>query len=726
MRMRLFLLLAWILVPSLVLGEGDITIGSVYTSDDTFRFGQYNSLYEQGAHVNGSVKWRSEVVDRHWQLEARDLGLRNREVSFRLQAANSFDFSVGYSESAARGNDTGLTPYVGSAELRLPLSWQPAVNVPGFDLTQATRDFDQDIQRKQLNIVLGKRFNPGLAVSGTIEFMERVGTRLTGAAIYTNAANPQAVLIPEPVDQDTLRIEMEADLDFKDLALQATTTLVRFSNHEDLVTWQNPYQSGLGSSVDYPAGTGGIATEPDYDQTALSLNASWRLMPRIQFVLGGAVSRTEQDDDLPPYTVNPMLAVNQSRPLTSLDGRLETRHLNLFVLTRPFRRAALNFRYRYRARENTASRFAWNAVIGDGLDQPSSRFALFNRPLEKETDSYTLEASYRLPGGQRLKASYVFEESYRNFAAVEDTELDSWRFTLSSARQGPLQHRVQVRLDDHAGSTYEWSRPFFQMTAVELVSQVPDDQRWSNHPLLRQYHLANFEKVSIDWRTRWLPGKNWQLELTASSQEVEFDKSELGLTDAASHRAGANLSYSGGEKYQAWAWLAWDRSDRDQTGRDFSGGIEKPANRNVLPLPQGSDPTRDYTVGQDTAAISAGIGMSIRLSEKLSLGTEYMGLDTSEENNVRTFSARDLVGGDLPAIEHRLHRVEAKLDWQVRDSLTLSAQHTWYRYKENDYAWSNLGIGDIAKVLTGGQNPPNEVVNMFSIAVRYTPEGKWK
>ena len=172
MRMRLFLLLAWILVPSLVLGEGDITIGSVYTSDDTFRFGQYNSLYEQGAHVNGSVKWRSEVVDRHWQLEARDLGLRNREVSFRLQAANSFDFSVGYSESAARGNDTGLTPYVGSAELRLPLSWQPAVNVPGFDLTQATRDFDQDIQRKQLNIVLGKRFNPGLAVSGTIEFME--------------------------------------------------------------------------------------------------------------------------------------------------------------------------------------------------------------------------------------------------------------------------------------------------------------------------------------------------------------------------------------------------------------------------------------------------------------------------------------------------------------------------------------------------------------------------
>ena len=90
--------IAFTLMSCDVLGAGEVDVESIYISEDNFRFGQYSGLYEGGVHVNGGFNWHSDIDDRYLQLEAKDLGLRSREVSFRLQTVSSLDVSASYSE----------------------------------------------------------------------------------------------------------------------------------------------------------------------------------------------------------------------------------------------------------------------------------------------------------------------------------------------------------------------------------------------------------------------------------------------------------------------------------------------------------------------------------------------------------------------------------------------------------------------------------------------------
>ena len=579
-------------------------------------FSNYKGIDKDKIYINADLFWSAESDEALWQLEATDLGLDGRAVNFQWQSSNDVGFVASYKEVAQQGNSSGLTPYRGAENLVLPVSWVPGATTSGFDTSEMISGFDQDSLRRMLSISADKRYNRAFKLKAAVDFVERTGSRLTGAAIYSNAANPQAVLLPEPIDHSTLSADITAELDLGRLALTTSASMIQFRNDNDQLTWQNPFINGLGTRVDYPAGIGGLATEPEYDQYALSMSSSYRLRPDIQLVLTGAASRTEQDQTLADYSVNPLLSVVRQAPLSSLDGRLETSRLNFFVLTRPFARASLNFRYRFKARENTASRLAWNSVIGDATDQPDIRFSLFNRPLEKEVDIYALEGGYRLTGGQRIKVVYRMEDTYRNYASVKDTKLESWVMELRSPGTGEMQHRVSAQLDDHRGTTYEWSRSFFQTLTTSMINQTPDDQRWSNHPLLRQYHLANHEDVTIKWHTGWQPSPRWQLDLDARAKDVTFDKSELGLTDTRQQSVQLNVAYHN-KNYQAWGWASFDQDQREQTGRDFSGGIQKPANRMTAPLPQGSDPARNYDIDQDTVAVTLGFGMSLQFSDQI-------------------------------------------------------------------------------------------------------------
>jgi MtrB/PioB family decaheme-associated outer membrane protein len=687
-------------------------------SSDSFVFGKYNGLEEDKAYINADINWFESSEQKQWQVAAENLGLDGRNIRFTLQTDSLLSVSARYTEVALQENNTGLTPYLGSSYQVLPTTWLPAAMVPGFDNSMIGSELEQESLRKTLAVGLSKRVSDAVKLSASVALVEREGSRLTGASVFFDAANPQTVMLSEPVDHRTLKADISADFSLSKLQLTTTASMVEFSNSEDLISWQNPFVSGLGANVDYPAGIGGLSVEPDYDQQAYSISGSLDLFAGIRLIVSGAESRTEQEDALPAYTVNPLLAVTNPMPATSLDGRLETRHLNLFLLSRPMPRTTLNFKYRYRARENTASRNVWNSVFGDGSDQPPARLSLFNQPLEKESDSYEVEGGYRLQTGQRLNASYRYTETYRNYAAVEDTELDEWTLGLRSARTGPLQHSIKASVDRHAGSTYEWSRSFFQSRTVELINLVPDEQRWSNHPLLRQYHLANHEDFALEWQTIWTPTDAWQLELEASARDVDFDKSELGLRETNQVWAQLSAAYAM-DGTDAWAWVRWESDERLQTGRDFSGGIQKPANRIYAPLPQGSDPSRNYDVTNRTEVMSFGFGLNWQLSEQVSLSTEYSGFTGTEENNVDVFGARDLVGQDMPDVRYRFHKLMTSVDWQVRDNMSVIASYGYFRYEDDNFAWEAVAQGDPLKLLTSRQLNPNEVVNLISIAVNY-------
>ncbi|MEX2326544.1 MAG: MtrB/PioB family outer membrane beta-barrel protein, partial [Pseudomonadales bacterium] len=551
---------------------------------------------------------------------------------------------------------------------------------------------------------------------GSVNLEEKTGTMLKGMAIYSNAANPQAVLLPAPVDQETLEFEFRGGFSNDRLAVSARLGYTDFSN-DDLVTWQNPYASGLGVA-DYPTGIGGYAPAPDYEMLSLSGSLGYRIGDTMHFTLDGMTSETEQQEALQGYTTRPD-TVTTPLPADALFASLKVNMLATSLRAKPTSRLSLKLNYRFNERENTFARHAWQYVRGYGADQQGPEFAVFNRPLHIQKDTYTVEGKYRFPNRTSLSLIYDYEETQRDVAAVTDTEEDTVTVKVNLPRTAQFSQRFEMSASNLAGSTYEWSESFFQQQAVALINQVPDDQRWTNHPLLRQYHLANQEKISANWNASWFPNESWIVQGNLSTYSVTFDKSELGLTDVLTSNVNVNLHYTGSETYSSWVWADYTADERKQWGRDFRGGVQKPANRIYPPLPQGSDPTRNYEVEQDGNSFSLGFGTKWQVSDHWALDLSYAYLRADEEYDITTLGARDLAGTDFPDTRYVLHNLTTSLEYELQNGLLLSLEHQYFRYTDSSWQYDDFTIGDINKLLGTGQVNPNEAVNMLLLGMSY-------
>ena len=692
-----------------------------YVSNDNFQFSRYRDLADKGGYASGDLVWDQVNADKtsYWSVNVTNLGLDNQELRANWANSQNLRIRFGYSESPITRNNTGITPFLGTDMLVLPSTWTPIVNTADRDLTQFTRHVDNKVLRKTFNAGIDKLFSSGLRIAADARFEKREGTMLKGMAIYFNAANPQAVMLPTPVDQSTDEFELQAGFTGQRLVVDARISYRRFKDNIDLVTWQNPYANGLGTNVDYPNGIGGYATVPDYDMVSYSVASGYTLNEKVRFTLDAMTSDTKQQNPLVGYTANPLLTVTAALPTDTMYNALKTDMLNVAMLARPLTALTVNMRYRYNERDNKADRYAWQYVRGDGADQPSADFALFNRPLDYQKDTYTIEGKYRLPNRTRIGLSYDFNQINRNYAAVNETREDVYTFTVEPARSAHFKHRMEISASDLGGSTYEWSRSYFLELAVNLINQVPDDQRWTEHPLLRQYQLANQQKIAYKWTTSWFPSDTWMFQGQFSGEDVDFDKSELGLTRV--HQFGLNVSahFNGGDAYNSWAWIGYNNDRRQQMGRDFLGGINKPANRVDPPLPQGSDPSRNYQVQQNDENWSAGLGMQWHISDKWSMKTSYALLWAVTEYKVATYGALDLAGTDFPTTRDKMHNLKTDFDYTVSDHFTLTIEHQYFRFTDNSWQYEGVAIGDVAKVLTTGLVNPNEAINMISLSASY-------
>jgi len=178
---------------------------------------------------------------------------------------------------------------------------------------------------------------------------------------------------------------------------------IRFKNTEELLQWQNPYSQGIFPASNYPA-FAGLPGTPDYIANSLTINTAYRLSPTTSFSVHGYESRTEQDQRLPVQTVNPLFNVVSTLPLTHLDAALTSKRWQATLTDSSLGKLRLKSQYQFTERDNTADRYAFAAISGDGSNQPDNTFARFNRPLERQAEKFLVEASYRFKPGIRISA----------------------------------------------------------------------------------------------------------------------------------------------------------------------------------------------------------------------------------------------------------------------------------------------------------------------------------
>ena len=107
-----------------------VEAGVGYVTQDSFKFGQYNGLFNKGFYgifnldVRGGGSYDSDDATR-WKVTGTDLGLETRDATAEFGQQGKFRINVGFDQLTSKRSDSYQTPYLGAGSdmLSLPGNW---------------------------------------------------------------------------------------------------------------------------------------------------------------------------------------------------------------------------------------------------------------------------------------------------------------------------------------------------------------------------------------------------------------------------------------------------------------------------------------------------------------------------------------------------------------------------------------------------------------------------
>ena len=697
--------------------DGRVQLGLGYTSDDNFMFGQYNGLSEDGATVIGNLDWQDfSSSDSQWRVSVSNLGLDTREGLLTWKNNGKLQIDLGFDSQIQVRNNTGETPFRGSSSpLRLPDDWVTGSTTGDFSqLASSLHQFDRELERDKLFAGFKLNFSDNWRLDSSLSYEEKQGTSDTAGAMYVDASSGDAAMLPRPVDYRTTEFDLGLAYTGGKLNIEGRLDYSDFDNKDDILVWENPYRSR------YPDSAGGLGQAPDNEQLQGRITGQYIFTSSARFQFDGSYAVAEQDQDYLDYSINPAASLSQPLPRTSFDGEAQTGTLNAKLWLRPLRKLDIDIFFKGRERDYDNPRDGYRYIRGDGSRQPEQKLAVYNTSHHFISQTTGVEASYRLPKRSRLQFEYAYEEIERENAAVEETEED--RFTLGYRIQpwDNFTARAELLYGNRSADTYNWDQRYYALLDVELINATPDNQRYINHPELSQFHLANREQEQGKLDLSWLPADNWNLNFNLLVRNDDYDKTYTGLRYSYWERYHLSASYNPSKDLSATLYGGYDRFEAEQMGRAFRGGSEKNAFAIYPPLPQASDPDRDWRTDTTDSSVTVGANLHWQLSDSLELEADYSFVDTESDQEFRTYGASDLNPEDLPTVATTLHHFAASGTWHMREDLAFKMDYQYYRYSSDDWALQGVQADTIDQVLTFGARNPNEKIHYVGVSAIYS------
>ena len=707
---------------------GYVNIGTDYTSDENFTFGQYNGRNEDEAKLRLDVDittWDPEgqlgrFTD-YWRVRTRDLGSDVRQGYVEFGKVGDYTALLGYDQQLQVRNDSGRTPFIGGGEnLVLPSDWVASNITSGMTLlTSSSREFDQEVERKRFDLGFAKQFGPAWDVALDFSTEQKTGTQTLGGALYVDGSNGHAAILPKDLDATTNKLELSGGYATDQFTVNLEYLYSDYDNDNNALTWDNPYDGVFGPGIDYPGGRGSVAYEPDNEMQRLRGFGSYVFSPKLRFTVDGSFAKTEQDTSFLPFTVN-ALNVTEAVPRSNLDGEIETRTFDGRAYYRPLPRLSLEANYHFEERNNDGPRDGYLYVRGDAWAPDDAKFTVYNTTHDRTVNRVKLKGSYRLPRATRLGLEYVYDEVERSNAAVEKTEEDRYIVTLRTRIIQNLTGRLEVEYADRAADTYQWGQSFFALLDTRLINEIPDNQRYITHPELSQYYLANREQWQARLNLNYALNSFWNLSLDANYQDADFDKSELGLTEQKLTHVTLGGQWTPNADYSVSVFYSYDRYEAEQGGRSFRGGAEKNAFETFPPLPQASDPSRNWTVEPEDTTQSIGVEAQwTAIPDRLDLNLSYHYTDSEGSEDFTTFGAPDILGTPLPDMEATQHDLSLRATYHYTEQMSFDAEYRYYSYERDDWALDGVGLDSIDKVVSLGEANPDDDVSFFLLSVKY-------
>lgn len=686
-----------------------VAVGVADFSGGTFRYGRWRGQAPGGTGLLDLLLCRAlapgEGGARHAKLQIEDATLSTRRAQLVLGRQGVYRFEAGH-QGLPQPRTLVASPFTnpGSTTLVLPPDWIAAPTTEGMtrllpSLGELALGVDRRRQHVGVMAWLGERWQ----VDTRYAEDRRQGLRGIAGLIGNTGGNPRVAMLPEPVDQTT----RDADLGIRYVGerwqMRAGVLLSRFDSAHSALSWQNPFSSiaGWDASAGHPGGFGQAGLMPANRFSQISVSTATSIGERTRFNADVALGRLTQDQAFLPYTVNPELAagISQGLPRASLDGRVDTRLLNLRVASRPSRRSDWLVSYRFDERDNRTPRDEYVYIGGDSQQQDASEASSrrrFNLPVGHRQQRLRAEAGYRNGSGVDGRAGIEHRRLDRTWSARSENDETLAHIVVRARPSQRFTAGTRIEHGQRGGSTYLGSRPFRDSYAEAYTDTVPGG--FENLPGLRQYHLADRERWRGSAFVQIGLGDTWQVGMTHAHTRDAFKRSEFGLQHSRIRDAMLDVAWVPPGPTSVTGFFAREHLAFRQSGRAFSGGPAR--------VPTAADPARDWLAVHDDRVTSMGLGLRHAIDE----GRLRLGIDaarTRVDARVHVATGPALASAPLPESRSTLDSVDLVLDLRLQPRHSLRLRYRMEHFRGADWSTDDVGPAQLANVILLGEAMPD-------------------
>ncbi len=693
--------------------------GLGYVADGEFQRGQLRGLDRRGEFLILDLmlcrqRAQSASGAGYMSLVTRDLGLPTRQIEVRGGQQGRFRIDAHWRDlpGAAR---QALTPLqgVGSPRLILPSDWVAAASTAGMSaLPDSLAPIELRTVRRQRQIALQTQIDSRWRFETQFHQHSRNGLRSIAGLIGNTGGNPRVIVLPEPVDQRTRIVDAGMRYAGNRWQTHLRLHLSEFDNNWSGLVWQNPYSAitGWNPAAGHPTGFGQLQLAPDNRFHQWILASAWQIRPDTRLNIDLASGQMRQNQAFLPYTIQPQLAVETPLPRDSLNGRIDTRLLQMRLHSRPAERWTWTASTRLDIRDNQTPRDEYRIVGGDSQDQnqaQASNRRRLNLPVSYREQRHVLQAGYRPSTRSTWTLGAEHRQIGRTWSARAEVRETLWKMNWRHRLDAHWSGGWQVDRSRRNGSTYLGNRPFMDSYASDYTDTVPGG--FENLPDLRQFHLADRERQRARAQIQYAATAGWQIGASAGSLRDHYRRSEFGLTRSSIHDWTLDATGAVGENWLLHAHLARESMAFDQDARSFQGG----ANR----LPHSVDPNRNFSVQHRDRVDSAGLGARYQLrGSPWSWRVDFAQNDADGRIAVSTGPA--LTSAPLPDSRARLRTFNLAVDRRHSEKLDWRLRYRAEQFDGADWAFDASTPGTLSNVILLGEQRPDYRDHALILSVR--------
>ncbi|MBI1732504.1 MAG: MtrB/PioB family decaheme-associated outer membrane protein [Gammaproteobacteria bacterium] len=719
----------------------EMELGVGYSSEDSFKFGEYSGLEEEGPYFFGNLTVRKASAydddsTEYWELTGTNLGLDSRNVRGEYGRQGLFGIYLDYDQIPHFQFEDGRTPFLGAgtSDQTLPADWVGATStVDMTNLIASLRDVEIETDRKKFGGGISWLFAENWSLTGNYHHEIKDGRETLAAVFGTNGGNPRSQILVQPINYDF--DEFDVSLSYTGKTAQAALTyhLSLFDNDDDALTFDNPYNDpggnawcftptcgGFGNSFAsfINGGRGSISLPPENEAHQISFSGGYNLNSTARLTANVSYGRMNQDEDFLPMTVNPNFVVPFDLPQTDLDGQIDTWYVNLGLSARPWRKLDIRAQYVYDERDNDTPRDVYVRLPNDSGDQgtPDDELARINRTYDLKKHQFQLDAGYRMTPASKLSVGYEYEHKDRNLSEVANTDEHTGKVKLWASPGALLSGWVEYARSTRDGSTYVSNQAFLVSVTPEFLATLdPATEGYENDPLLRKFHLADRDRDRVDATVNFTPNDSLTFSVSGRYAKDDYDDSELGLQEGKSSSVTFDANYTPTKDISAYAFFTRDDFKYEQRGFQrsltelFPGAVRDTG-------PFGTNGFWTMDIDDDIYTVGTGLEWSA-IENKLNFKLDY----TYSRAVTNTIPDGDpnLLFRELPELTMTLHSVGLTGEYQIRENLGLRLHYLYEYYKSKDFALDNVVPNTLANVILLGNDSQDYSAHVVGITLVY-------